>query len=224
MRMRVQTQVQNEPISFFFVFCLLAHQSFKMRKKNIRNSEKSDLSFYESGLETMIQKPIRDFLVENAIEERIPYFGRARLYTVPMAQLRRSPFQLPREIFHFVTAVYLIINAGASTGVSSSTYELRINSYRQKVDASDFSDVSHQNNDRKNILVDPIFLGMNTFIAMVLVDDQCKESAEEEGVISLLVEYAKISPESYRVMHQNDIVLVSKQREKEILQFRGNSP
>jgi hypothetical protein len=173
----------------------------------------------------MIQKPIRDFLVENAIEERIPYFGRARLYTLPLAQLRRSPFQLPREIFHFVTAVYLIINANANAGASSttSTYELRINSYRQRVGASDFSDVSHQNNDRKNLLMDPVFLGMNTFIAIVLTEENTS-SPLEDNAVSLLVEYAKISPESYRAMHQNDIVLVSRQREKDILQFRGNSP
>jgi hypothetical protein len=171
----------------------------------------------------MIQKPIRDFLVENAIEERVPYFGRARLYTLPLKQLRRSPFQLPCEVFHFVTAIYLIGKGGGH----GRTYELRINSYKQLVTDNDFSDISYQNNDRKNLLGDPVFLGMNTFMALALLESGGRGSEEEPdggGGISLLVEYAKISPDAYRAMHQNEIVLVSKQKEKEILQFRGNSP
>lgn len=167
------------------------------------------------------QKTTREFLVQNAIEERIPYFGRARLYTLPLKQLRKFPFQLPREIFHFVTAVYLI--AGGSKHLATLNYELRINSYRQKITAADYSDISHQNNERKNLVVDPVFLGMNTFMALVLIQEK-EVPEEEEESINLLVEYAKISPDTYRAMHQNNIVLVSKQKEKEILQFRGNSP
>jgi len=185
----------------------------------------------------MIQKPIRDFLVENAIEERIPYFGRARLYTLPMKQLRRSPFQLPREVFHFVTAIYLIGKSGGVAGGGGDgdgqdtltnnggrTFELRINSYKQFVTDKDLSDISHQNNDRNNLLGDPVFLGMNTFMSLALLEEGRGNVEESEGGISLLVEYAKISPEAYRAMHQNDIVLVSKQKETEIMQFRGNSP
>uniref|UniRef100_A0A6C0K3Z1 Uncharacterized protein n=1 Tax=viral metagenome TaxID=1070528 RepID=A0A6C0K3Z1_9ZZZZ len=183
----------------------------------------------------MIQKPIRDFLVENAIEERIPYFGRARLYTLPMKQLRRSPFQLPREVFHFVTAIYLIGKSGGLAGGDGQdtptnnggrTFELRINSYKQLVTDKDLSDISHQNNDRNNLLGDPVFLGMNTFMSLALLEEGrgSVEDSEGGGGISLLVEYAKISPEAYRAMHQNDIVLVSKQKETEIMQFRGNSP
>jgi hypothetical protein len=42
--------------------------------------------------------------------------------------------------------------------------------------------------------------------------------------MNVLVEYGKISPDLYQQLHQNQIVLVSKQDDKEILQFRGNSP
>jgi hypothetical protein len=85
------------------------------------------------------------------------------------------------------------------------------------VDSSHFSDISQQNNTRTNILEDPIFLGMNTLVSLGKVKT---EVVDEKASMNILVEYAKISHDLYHQLHQNEVVLVSKQHETEILQCR----
>jgi hypothetical protein len=162
----------------------------------------------------MEKKPIQEFLTEFSIEERVPYFGKARLFTLPMSYINKSAFQLPKEVFHFVTNIYIIDSN------KQNKYILHINSFQKTIDETEFSDITPQSNKRINILEDPIFLGMNTFVSL----EKVKSEVDMKDSMNILVEYGKISPDLYQQLHTNQIVLVSKQGEKEILQFRGNSP
>lgn len=163
----------------------------------------------------MEKRPIQEFLNEFSIEERIPYFGKARLYSIPISFFDKSPFQIPKEIFHFVTAIYIIDSN------KDNVYTLNINTFKKVIDFSYFSTISQQDNNRKNLLTDPIFLGLNTFVNL---EKAKTEHTDVKASMNILVEYAKISPDLYQQLHQNQIVLVSKQDDREILQFRGNSP
>jgi hypothetical protein len=163
----------------------------------------------------MDKRPIQEFLQEFRIEEKIPYFGKARLYTLPMSFFEKSFFHFPKEVFHFMTAIYIL------DPNKDNKYVFRINTYEKNVDSSHFSDISQQNNTRTNILEDPIFLGMNTLVSLGKLKT---EGIDEKASMNILVEYAKISPDLYHQLHQNEVVLVSKQYETEILQCRGNAP
>jgi hypothetical protein len=158
----------------------------------------------------MENKNINEFLNEYRIEEKIPYFGRARLYTIPLQYQKK--FIIPREVFHFITAIYIIDSE------PNNKYQLRLNSsYTKYIDESLFSDISRETNKRNNIIEDPLFLGMNSEIVL-----ECIENKRENHCVNFLIEYAKISPDIYNQLHSNNICLVSKQDSKEIFLFRGN--
>jgi hypothetical protein len=51
----------------------------------------------------MQRRAILDYIKEYGIEERIPYFGKARLITIPIKYFREHKnFVIPKEIFHFI--------------------------------------------------------------------------------------------------------------------------
>lgn len=160
---------------------------------------------------------IKIFLDDNAIEEKIPYFGKARLLTIPLSYfLNNESYIIPKEIFHFITALYIIDNN------PNHQYTFHINSYKKDIDNSLFSTISTCTNNRINILKDPVLIGMNTIISLKLLNNK---NIIENEVVNLLIEYAKIPPELYHDLHSNQIVLVSKQDNNiEISQFRGNAP
>lgn len=158
----------------------------------------------------MENKDIKSYFEEYAIEEKIPYFGKARLYTISFSESNQK-FYIPREIFHFMTAIYLL------NGKPEDKYQIHINSYHRNIASDEFSDINRETQERKNILQDPVFLGKNTQIYI--------QNTGKSEPINILVEYGKISPDLYEQLHQNNIVLLSKQKNNFILhQFRGNAP
>lgn len=164
----------------------------------------------------MEKKQIAEFIREHGIEERVPYFGKARLYSMATGFLKKNKFFIPKEVFHFVTAIYIIDNN------QENIYQLHINSFKKEFDSTYFSDIQNNVNNRTNILQDPVFLGSNTFLSIENITN--KTSQDDKEAVNFLVEYAKISPDLYHAIHNNNIVLTGKQYGVEICQFRGNAP
>jgi hypothetical protein len=157
-----------------------------------------------------------DFIKEYGIEERIPYFGKARLFSLPKSFLQKNKFYIPKEIFHFITGIYILDDN------KKNKYILNINSFKKTFDYEYFSDINYENNARKNILSNPIFLGNNTFIFIEI--DNYIETPTDKNMVHFLIEFAKISPDLYMNLHNNNIILISQQYGTEICQFRGNAP
>jgi len=159
---------------------------------------------------------ICDFIRENEIEEKIPYFGKARLYTIPLSSSNETrSFPIPREIFHFVTALYVL------QPTISCDMTLRINSYEKSISPDSYSEMNPDTHQRTNLLNEPIFLGNH--IQMVLKVKPL-DTFESVSVVHVLVEYSKILPSLFIELHTNHTVLVSKQNDQEILIYRGNAP
>jgi hypothetical protein len=64
---------------------------------------------------------------------------------------------------------------------------------------------------------------MNTSITISL-KKQNEGQDNDMDVMNMLLEFAKISPDLYLELHQNNTLLISKQGNQEIVQFRGNAP
>lgn len=170
---------------------------------------------------------INEFIREHEIVEKIPYFGKARLYSIPVPQGKPVQFYIPREVFHFMTALYILERN------TDRRFTLHINSFQKEVESSLFSDISPESNKRTNILEDPIFLGNQTRVSLeffipresTIQQDAGSGSSEMgPGICNILVEYAKILPERYNDLHSDSTILVSHQGSKDLLQFRGNTP
>lgn len=164
----------------------------------------------------MEKKTTEDFIKEYGIEERVPYFGKARLFSLPKSFLQKNKFHIPKEIFHFITAIYILDDN------KTNKYILNINSFKKEFGSEYFSDINSENSARKNILNNPIFLGNNTFIFIEI--ENYTETPNDKNVAHFLIEFAKISPDLYMNLHNNNIILVSQQYGTEICQFRGNAP
>lgn len=156
----------------------------------------------------MERTPIREFLATHQIEEKVPYFGRARLLQVPLrAGETNRRFSVPREVFHFLTSVFLLDSAD-----SGHRYILRIGAFEKEIDGSGFSDMA-EDGIKKNVLEDPVFLGMNTPVSLEVF----RTDPEKDEVIHVLAEFAKIHPDDYRRLHEQAIVLVG----REVVSVRG---
>jgi len=181
----------------------------------------------------MEQIPIREFIQNHEIEEKIPYFGKARLYTIPIKMNTNNPeseretrsFVIPREIFHFVTSLYVLQPSIACS------MKLKINSYEKIIYPEMYSEMSHDSAQRVNILQDPVFLGnhIQMILSITPHSTTTTTTTNENGntdisIIHVLVEYSKILPSLFVEMHTNHTVLVSKQMEQDILIYRGNAP
>lgn len=153
----------------------------------------------------------REFLLKHQIEEKTPYFGKARLLQLISSPDKSNKFFIPREIFHFITAIYILDSN------INNIYTMKINSFNKDIESKMFSKLGNDET-RINILGDPIFLGQN-----IMVSIEMKNNPTELQVCHLLVEFAKISPELYQSLHTTDsTILTSKQDDVEILQIRGN--
>ncbi|NDE13670.1 hypothetical protein EBZ80_01935 [bacterium] len=152
--------------------------------------------------------PIGEFLKTHQIEEKIPYFGRARLLQIPLrANETGKRFSVPREVFHFLTSLFLL-----DTADSGHRYVLRIGPFEKEIHASGFSDLG-EDGIKKNVLEDPVFLGMNTPVSLEVL----RTDPQKEEMINVLAEFAKIHPDDYRRLHEQPIVLVG----REIVSVRG---
>lgn len=158
---------------------------------------------------------IEEYVKENQIEEKIPYFGKARLYNIQIPKDKLIKFEIPREIFHFITSIY-ILNPNHLCDI-----KLKINSYEKKIKEEMYSEINNEVNIRNNLLKDPVFLGNHIHIFLEL---KAIESEQEIVLISILVEYAKVLPQLFLDLHTNNTVLVSKQDIQDILIFKGNAP
>jgi len=163
------------------------------------------------------------YVNEHQIEEKIPYFGKARLYTIPVDSQKDVHFEIPREIFHFVTAIY-ILNPKRLCDIT-----LKINSYEKIIKESMYSEISNEVNLRHNLIQDPIFLGNHIHISLQLKANSIQGSSTTSSIndliiVNVLIEYAKILPQLFLELHTNNVVLSSKQDNQEILIYRGNAP
>lgn len=153
----------------------------------------------------------RDFLMNHQIEEKIPYFGKARLMQLHVSNQKKNIYFIPKEIFHFITAIYILDNN------VQNKYILAINGYKKEFDKDFFSRLG-ENEIRMNLLEDPIFLGNNTNINIEIFTN-----TEEVQIAHLLIEFGKIQPDLFQSLHRESILLISKQGDTEIHQIRGNT-
>jgi hypothetical protein len=158
---------------------------------------------------------IQEFVNEHQIEEKIPYFGKARLYSIQIYDDKTIQFDIPREIFHFVNAIY-ILHPKKMCHIS-----FHINSYEKIIQEEMYSEINNDLNVRTNIIDEPVFLGNHLKIYLNL---RANEISESPIIISILIEYSKIMPPLFIDLHTNNIILSSKQGEQEILIYRGNAP
>jgi len=164
---------------------------------------------------------INQYLEQNQIEEKIPYFGKARIYTLmyPLSE-NAITFNIPPEIFHFITAIYLYCD---DIQTDYFSFHLCINDFVLELNNNDFSYLNNIQN-KSNILIDPIFFGRHTRVFLKINSLSSNISLDRPQFINILVEYGKILPELYNNLHDSDstITFLSRQKNKDLLQIRGN--
>jgi hypothetical protein len=158
---------------------------------------------------------INIFVNENQIEEKIPYFGKARLYTIQIFKDKETRFEIPREIFHFITAIYIL------NPKSACDIKFKVNSYEKIIKDNMYSDINNEINNRNNLINDPIFLGNHMKIYFEM---KAQDTSDNIILLNILIEYAKILPQLFIDLHTNNIILSSKQDIQTILIYKGNSP
>jgi len=164
---------------------------------------------------------ISDYLEEHQIEEKVPYFGKARLYTLLLPKEKQTlDYVIPREIFHFITAIYINIQ---EKWVDQLHLRFQMGSEFQFTIQTDQWSHFHQDK-RVNLINDPLFYSqfMNPRFHIERTDTN-EESENELIVFHLLVEYAKILPEQYIQLHESDeIQFISQQfNQIELHQYKG---
>ena len=165
--------------------------------------------------------PIRvtDYLEQHQIEEKIPYFGKARLYTIFLPKDQNSlEYIIPREIFHFITAIYInIIN---ENWINQLQMQLKISSdFEISIEKDHWS--HFQQEKRVNLLMDPLLYGQ--FMNPRFQIHRTTETDRDTIIFHMLVEYAKILPEEYQQLQEkNEISLLSQQSNQiELIQMKG---
>lgn len=162
---------------------------------------------------------ISDYLEEHQIEEKVSYFGKARLYTILIPKNTQTlDYIIPREIFHFITAIYVHIEEKWVDQLQlqfqmGSEFEITI----QKDQWSHF-----EQEKRVNLIHDPVFYSQLMNPPRFHME-RTGESDSELIVFHLLVEYAKILPEQYIQLHETEeIQFISQQfNQMELHQWKG---
>lgn len=168
----------------------------------------------------MRQVDIGTFLREHELVEKIPYFGKARLYTAVLSpQESRMEYRIPREIFHFITVIYVSVEERFR-----DTLQLRLlinDCFEKEIRVEEWS--RFEKEERINLLSNPLLYGQGVHPRLRI--ERKEEGGEKEWVVvHLLVEYAKISPELYQQLHEegeNEWCLISQQGHRTLTQSRG---